>query len=318
MSEANYRQKKIIKASNISLLGNGILSILKISIGWISGSLAVVADGVDSLSDVFASLITLITARIISKPANSRHPYGYDRADTVAAKLVAFIMFFAGAQLTIATIGNLYDGQHRAIPSALAIVVVVVSIVGKQLLARYLNKTGKQIDSPMLRANARNMQNDVIISVSVLIGLVLTHVFKMPLLDSITALAVSVWIMVVAVRMIITSSRELMDGVADQGVYTSIVQAASRVPKVRNPHRIRARKLAHYYMIALDIEVDGNLSLFEAHQIGHQVEDEIKKSIPSTYDVVLHMEPYGTDQHAEVFGVSGKDVQETLKENDQK
>ena len=88
------RQKKIIKASNISLLGNASLAVIKIIAGYLSGSLAVVADGIDSLSDVFTSFITLFTAKIITRPPNRRHPYGYDKADTVASKLVAFVIFF--------------------------------------------------------------------------------------------------------------------------------------------------------------------------------------------------------------------------------
>lgn len=302
------RQKKIIKASNISLLGNASLAVIKIIAGYLSGSLAVVADGIDSLSDVFTSFITLFTAKIITRPPNRRHPYGYDKADTVASKLVAFVIFFAGAQLAISTVHNLMEETVREIPSPYAIIVILVSIVGKQLLAGYLRKTGNQIDSPMLRANARNMQNDVIISVSVLTGLVMTHMLKMPVLDTITALAVSVWIMFIAIRMIITTSRELMDGVEDQTIYSTIIQAAGSVEKARNPHRIRARKMAHYYMIALDVEVDGNLSLFEAHTVGHQVEDMIRKAIPSTYDVVVHMEPFGVQHPAEAFGISEKNL----------
>lgn len=305
MIDIHARQKVIARASLISVFGNLLLSILKIIAGFISGSLAVVADGVDSLGDVFASLITLFTARIITRPPNSRHPYGYDKADTVASKLVAFIMFFAGAQLAISTANRLISGETGEVPSMIAIAVIVVSIIGKQFLALFLRKKGNRVDSPMLRANARNMQNDVVISVSVLIGLILTHLLQLPVLDTITALAVSIWIMVIAIRIIVSSSRELMDGVEDETIYTLITKAVESVPEARNPHRIRARKMAHYYMIALDIEVDGSMSLFEAHKIGHEVEDQIRIAIPSTYDVVVHTEPVGDTNPKEAFGVIG-------------
>lgn len=309
MADQISRQRLIIKAANLSLAGNAMLSLLKIVVGLLSGSLAVVADGIDSLGDVLSSFIVRLTAKIISRPPNSRHPYGYDKADTVASKVVAFIMLFAGLQLSIATIGNLTEGTERAMPSVYAVVVILVSIVGKHMMAVLLRRTGDKVDSPMLRANARNMQNDVIISLSVLFGLVLTHLLKMPVLDSLTALAVSVWIVVVSIRMIIASSRELMDGVEDQSIYAVIIQAASQVPGARNPHRIRARKMAHYVMIALDVEIDGTLTLFEAHRIGHQVEDEIRKAVPNTYDVVVHMEPHGAHHPDEVFGISEKNLE---------
>lgn len=308
MVDIRHRQKQITKASWYSVAGNILLSSSKIIVGLIAGSLAVVADGIDSFGDVFASLITLFTARIITKPPDSRHPYGYDKADTVASKLVAFVIFFAGAQLAISTIDRLIEGSQHEIPSAIAIWVLLISIFGKQLLAYYLKKTGDRVDSPMLRANARNMQNDVVISVSVLIGLVMTHVLQMPILDSITALLVSFWIIYVAIRLIIKSSRELMDGVDDPGIYKTIVDAVSKVPDVKNPHRIRARKMAHYYMIALDVEVDGSKTLTEGHRLGHEVENQIRISIPSTYDVVVHVEPSGHKHPTEAFGVSEKDI----------
>lgn len=309
MDRLMERQQQISRASYISVGVNLFLASLKVVVGLMAGSLAVVADGVDSLTDVLASLITLFTAQIISKPPNKRHPYGYDKADTVASKLVAFVIFFAGAQLAIATIGRLLSNEQPAMPSLVALAVVVVSIFGKQLLSQYLLHLGRKVDSPMLRANGRNMQNDVIISASVLVGLVLTHVFHFPLLDLITALAVSLWIMFVAIRIIIVSSRELMDGVEDQSIYAAIVESVGKVKGAANPHRIRARKMAHYYMIALDIEVDGNKTLSESHRIGHEVEAQIRKAIPSTYDVVVHVEPVGDLNPDEAFGISHRDIE---------
>lgn len=308
MAVISARTRKIIKASQISIFGNLFLSLVKIVAGFLAGSMALVADGIDSASDILASMITLFTARIISRPPDIKYPYGYDKADTVASKLVAFVIFFAGAQLAISTSQRLLEGKQPEMPSIIAIIIVLISIVGKQLLAKYLKRTGDQIDSPMLRANARNMQNDVVISASVLVGLVLTHVLKMPIIDSITALFVSIWIMVVAIRIIITSSRELMDGVNDPTIYRTISDAVAKVPDAKNPHRIRARKMAHYYMIALDVEVDGRKTLYEGHAIGHQVESNIRELIPNTYDVVVHVEPTGDENPEEAYGISGKDM----------
>lgn len=160
----------------------------------------------------------------------------------------------------------------------------------------------------MLQANAKNMQNDVIISLAVLLGLVFTHVFNYPLLDLITALAVSVWIMIVAIKIVIRSSRELMDGLDDPGIYSTITRAVGTIEGAHNPHRIRARKMAQYYMIVLDIEIDGKKSLNEAHEITHKVEDEIKRRIKNVYDILIHVEPLGADRSQETFGVSPGDL----------
>jgi cation diffusion facilitator family transporter len=306
--QTKSREQRIIRASWNSIFGNALLSITKIVAGFISGSMALVADGVDSASDIITSLITLITARFISKPPDMKYPYGYEKADTVASKLLAFIIFFAGAQLAITTVHGLIQGDRSEVPSLLAVIVVIISIAGKQLLAHYLNKVGKKADSEMLKANARNMQSDVVISSSVLLGLVFTHIFQLPVLDSITALAVSGWIMFVAVRIIIQSSQNLMDRIDDPAIYKSITEAVAQIAGAHNPHRIRARKIAHFFVIDLDIEVDGSLSLDKAHAITHEVEDKIKARIPNVYDVLVHVEPLGDDSSNEVYGVSVKDL----------
>lgn len=302
------REQKIVIASKVAIAGNVLLSVLKITVGLIANSMAVVADGIDSASDIITSLITYYTAHIVAKPPDKRYPYGYAKADTIAAKALSFIIFFAGAQLALTSIERLINPAEEIMPSKIAILVVLVSIAGKYFLAFYLKKTGKQVDSAMLIVNARNMLNDVVISFSVLSGLVLTFVFELPVIDKITALLVSFYIMIVAFKIFMQTNREMMDGVDDEGIYKKIIKSVNAVKGVTNPHRIRVRKLAHYYLIALDVEVDGNLTLNDAHELGVMVELEIKNNIPNIYDILLHVEPRGNIEPDEVFGVSEEDV----------
>ncbi len=298
------RERKIINASWIAIIANALLSVLKIVVGIIAGSFAVIADGIDSASDVLTSLITLFTAHIISRPPDIKYAYGYNKADTVATKLLAFIIFFAGAQLAISTSHKLINPIETGIPDNIAIYVILISIIGKYALAFYLKKTGKSIDSPMLIANARNMQNDVIISLSVLTGLIFTFILKLPIIDLITAFMVSIYIMFIAFKIFMQSNRDLMDGVDDPHIYQKIINAAKSVKGVSHPHRIRVRKMAHQYLVALDIEIDGSKSLLEAHKISSFVEAEIKKTIPNIYDIIIHPEPIGNIEPDEAYGVS--------------
>jgi len=298
------REKRIVTVSKVAVWGNAFLSVLKIVVGLMAGSLAVLADGIDSASDVLTSVITLITAHIIARPPNPKYPFGYNKADTLASKILAFIIFFAGAQLAISTFGKLIHPAPRAIPKTIAIYIVIISIIGKQLLALYLKKAGKSEQSGMLIANAKNMQSDVLISFSVLIGLTATFIFKMPILDVLTAFAVSAWIMFIALKIFIESGRDLMDGVDDVEIYKKVITACSKVKEVSHPHRIRVRKLAHLYIVALDIELPGNLSLQDAHAKSHEVEKAIRQEIKNIYDVLIHIEPYGNMDNDEVFGIS--------------
>ncbi len=302
------RERKIINASLIAIIGNAILSILKITVGLISGSLAVVADGIDSASDIITSFITYYTAHIIARPPDKKYPYGYARADTLATKILAFIIFFAGAQLAISSVNRLIDPVEARIPDVIAVYVVILSMVVKYALAYYLRKTGKSVNSAMLIANGTNMLNDVVISFSVLLGLVLTFIFKLPVIDKITALVVSIYIMYVAFRIFVQTTREMLDGVEDEAIYRKIIDSANSVDGAFNPHRIRVRKLSHFIIIAMDIEVDGKQPLDDAHKIAVHVEEKIKLAIPNVYDILVHVEPRGNLEPDEAFGVSEKNI----------
>ena len=304
----DQRTTIIVKASWIAIAGNAILSVLKIVVGLFSGSIAVVADGIDSASDILTSLITLITAHIISRPPDQKYAYGYGKADTIAAKVLAFIIFFAGAQLALSTIDKLLNPIERSLPNPIAIYIIIISIFGKYALGWYLHKTGKKTDSSMLIANAINMKNDVVISVSVLIGLILTFWFELPIIDVVTALLVSFYIMFVAFKIFMETNRDLMDGINDTGIYKRIIEIVKSVEGVSNPHRVRVRKMANLYVIALDIEVDGNLNLNEAHEIGKKTELLLKQNIPNIYDILIHIDPKGIEEE-EAYGVSEKDLE---------
>lgn len=302
------RERQIKKVSWISIAGNALLSVLKIVIGIISGSLAVLADGIDSATDIVASVVTLVAAKIMSKPPDMRFPYGYVKADTIATKVLSFIIFFAGAQLAISTIQDIIDGNIREIPGLVAMYVTLLSIAGKIALAIYQRRMGKLLKSPMLLANGRNMQNDILISVSVFAGLLFTHVFNYPLIDPIIALLVSFWIMYTAFRIFMESNTELMDGVDDPEKYKQIFDAVNEVEGAQNPHRARIRKMGNYYLVAIDIEVDGDTSVNQAHKIAHEVEKNIKHKISDVYDILVHIEPLGVTHETEKFGVSERDI----------
>lgn len=303
MGKCTKRTDRIKRASWIGIIGNSILAVLKIVIGFISGSLAVVGDGIDSATDVLTFFITLVAAKIMNKPPNRTYPYGYNRAETIATKMLSFIIFFAGAQLFFTTLLRLIKNEPHDIPTLLAIYVTIFSMISKAGLAIYQFKAGKKIKSGMLIANGKNMRNDILISSSVFLGLISTKVFNLPVLDLITALAVSIWIIKVAFGIFMETSRELMDGVDDTSLYERIFDAVNEVEGASNAHRVRIRKHANMYVIALDIEVNGNITLNEGHKIAKKVERNIKQKIENTYDVMVHTEPIG-NMETEQFGIS--------------
>ena len=297
------RGDRVIRASIVSIIGNAILASGKVIAGLLSGSAAVLADGIDSSTDVVISLISLFAARVMTKPSDTEHPYGHGRAETIATTVLAFVIFFAGAQLVLNTIHSLIANEARAMPLSFAIWVTVASIIGKLLLALNQFSVGKQTGSSMLIANGKNMRNDVMMSCTVLTGLVFTFLLNLPILDSIVALLVGLWIIRSSIGIFLEVNTELMDGTTDQSLYHEIFDAIRLVPEAQNPHRVRVRKMAALITIDLDIEVDGALSITAAHDIAIKVEQAIKTNIESVYDVMVHTEPLGFHEADEQFGL---------------
>ncbi len=302
------RSKQIKHASWVGIIANGVLALFKVVVGFIAGSLAVIGDGIDSLSDVLTYVITLFTARVIGKPPDPKYPYGYRKAETISTKVLSFIIFFAGAQLLIATASRIISGEAREMPGIIAIYVTILSIAGKALLAAWQFRVGKKAESSMIIANAKNMRNDILISGSVLVGLVFTFILEMPILDLVTGLLVSLWIIKVAFNIFQESNMELMDGVTDTEIYYKIFKAVEMVEGAHNPHRIRVRHLANMMLVAMDIEVDQDIRVIDAHEIAKKVESKLKEEIPNIYDVLIHIEPLGNVEKDEAFGISEKNI----------
>ncbi|MDH6343440.1 cation diffusion facilitator family transporter [Parabacteroides sp. PFB2-12] len=309
MTSPESREKILIRTSWISTIGNAILSVAKIVIGLVAGSLAVLGDGIDSATDVIISIVMIFAAKIINKPPSRKYAYGYEKAESIATKILSLVIFYAGAQMLISSIQRIFSTEPRELPGMLALYVTVFSIVGKWGLAWYQIKQGKKINSSMLIANAKNMQNDVIISVSVLLGLFFTFILHMPILDAITGLVISGFIIKTSIGIFMESNIELMDGVKDETVYEKIFEAVERVPGAHNPHRVRSRQIGSMYMIALDIEVDGEITLNEAHGIADAVECSIKEYVENVYDIVVHVEPEGKCHAIEKFGIDKKMIE---------
>ncbi|MCC8145289.1 MAG: cation diffusion facilitator family transporter [Bacteroidales bacterium] len=304
------RKKIMLVTSWVSVLGNAFLSLLKIVIGIISGSLAVLSDGLDSAADVVTSLVILIATPIISRPPNSKYAYGQEKAENMASTILSFVILFMGGQMFITSIGRIIHPGQVELPSMIAIWATIISIVGKLLLALYQFQQGKRAESSMLKANAINMRNDVVISGGVLLGLGFTFVLKLPILDPIVALLISLYIMYSAIGIFRDANVVLMDGMSDTSIYKKIIAAVEKVPGASNPHRIRSSQVGNMYNIVLDIEANADLSLKEAHEIAQEVEESIKTSIENVYDIVVHVEPQGDNHCKEKYGINKHNLQE--------
>jgi cation diffusion facilitator family transporter len=307
-SNQNGKTHYIRSAALTALLGNIFLAALKICTGLFSGSEALVADGIDSSTDVLIALITLVVVKVISRPADTGHPWGHGRAETVATALLSFVLFFAGAQLIISSAVNLFTNRQQTIPSNIALIAALVSIAGKILLALNQFILGRRADSAILKANAKNMAGDVFISLGVLAGLGISILTGSGFADRIIAGLIGIWIIKSALDIFLEANLELMDGGAGTSSYKTVFDAVNSVEGAVNPHRARMRRIAGFWDIDIDIEVDPHLSVEKAHVIACRVEDEIKARLENVFDIVVHVEPRGCSDDDEVFGLSEDEI----------
>jgi cation diffusion facilitator family transporter len=290
-------------ASLTALLGNAFLACVKIILGLKAGSLAVVGDGIDSSVDVFIAIMSLMVARVISRPADKEHPWGHGRAETIATAVLGCLLFFAGAQLILNSVMNLLSGSSLRVPSSEALIATLISIAGKAVLAWSQYLFGKKAGSPMLKANGKNMAGDVILSGGVLAGLGLSLRLNLEAADAVMAILVGLWVIKSAVGIFMEVNLELMDGAPDTESYRVVFDAVRSVKGAGNPHRARMRRIAGLWDIDIDIEVKPGMTVMEAHRIAQGVERAIKERVEGVYDIMVHVEPAGNLEN-EGYGLS--------------
>jgi cation diffusion facilitator family transporter len=313
-NDLSARKARLIKTAALTaIFGNIALAAAKITTGIFSGSHAVLGDGIDSSVDVLIAIMSLVVARIISRPADEGHPWGHGKAETVATALLSCILFFAGAQLILSSLREIVSGEIREVPSFAALVVTVVSIAGKLLLAWSQHMFGKKAGSPMLLANAKNMTADVLLSVGVLAGLGLSMIINIGVIDSYAAVLVGLWVIKSALGIFWEANTELMDGGTEKHYYQVVFDAVKSIEEAQNPHRVRMRRIAGLWDIDIDIEVPPNKTVIEAHWIAYKVEEAIKAKVDNVYDIMVHIEPAG-NREEEGFGLSEETLRNEIEE----
>lgn len=302
----DYKSHCIRVAGIAALLGNAILAAVKLLFAYLSGSLAVLGDGIDSSTDVLIAIVTLIISGIIAQPSDKEHPWGHVRAETTATLVLSFIIFYAGTQVIVQAAASIIRGTASQEVSPIAVTGAAFSIAGKALLAAVEFHYARLADSEMVKANAQNMKSDIVLSAGVLLGLATSKLFRCPVLDPIIAVAVGGWVIKNAVQIFRQTNLELMDGNTDNSLYRKLFEAAASVPGVTNPHRARIRRMASLLDVDLDIEVAPDMTVYDAHELSEQVEEAVRRELPDIYDIVVHIEPAGSDNHQrkEEFGLT--------------
>ena len=280
----------------ITLLGSAVnagLVALKLGLGFFGSSMALVADGVHSLSDLATDLVVLGGIRLASRPADRSHAFGHGKFETLAGVLVALALIGAGVWLIREAAVGLAHPQG-APRSGLVMAVAGVSILAKEALYRATTRTALKLHSTALQANAWHHRSDALSSVAVLLGGA-TMALGYPVGDKVAAIAVGGMVLMAAARILRRAFHELLEGALSEEEKLAISQAIESVEGVQGWHRLRTRRLGRQALVDVHIQVDPNLSVIRAHKIATQVEQAVSRSLDGLASVVVHVEPKGEE-----------------------
>lgn len=272
----------------VGLLTNFALAFFKLAAGYFGHSYALIADAVESLTDILGSAVIWGGLHVSSRPASSRHPYGYGKAESLAALIVSLIVFLAGIGITIEAIREILTPHH--LPERFTLVVLLAVVAVKETLFRVARRTAKAEQSTAVETDAWHHRADAITSIAAFVGISAALYFRYAPADDWAALLGAGVIIVNAVHLMKAPIRELLDATSESLVEQSTL-AASMVSGVRQVHKVFARKSGTRYWIDMHIWVDGTMSVREAHTLSHAVKDAVRQKVPSVQDVLIHVEP---------------------------
>jgi cation diffusion facilitator family transporter len=277
--------KKVMVISAILTL---FIAVLKGIVGYISGSVALTADALHSLSDVLGPIAVYFGLKLAQKEPNNRFPYGYSRAETLASLVVSIIIFITGVETLRQSIEKFSNPtpihHHFAV-----IFAVLVSLAITYYLYVYKTKVGKEIGSDAMISEGSHSLMDSYTTVAVLIAVVGSY-FGYYILEPIVGGIISIIVISLGLKMIKNDLYSLMD-FCDEEVLEQIKEIALSVRGVEGVHHLKARKSGPFIFCDMHIEVDENLSFKSAHKISEDVVDKIKESIKNISDITVHIDP---------------------------
>lgn len=281
--------RQIRAITYIGIFVNVALSAIKIVIGILAASLALVADGIHSLSDLATDAVVLLGLRLGSKEPDQTHQYGHGRAETFSAASVALILtVVGGGMIYYATMAIARDEVTK--PRLVVLIAAIVSIAAKEWLYRATRKIAIQSHSPALYANAWHHRSDALSSVAVLVGSAsLTFGFGHG--DQVAAIAVGLMIIWVGVKIIGDCLRELTETAVDSETIDHIQQIINGDSSIRQWHKLRTRRVGREVFLDLHILVDPDLNVTAAHEITERLEKTLDEEIELPINIIIHIEP---------------------------
>ncbi len=280
----------------VSVGVNLVLTVLQVVVGFFAHSQALIADGIHSLSDLVADFVVLLASRHSRKGPDADHHYGHHRYETAASMVLGVLLLSVGVGMLWSAVGKLSTPESIPDVKPIALYVAVFTLLSKELLFRYMLHAAERVRSSMLVANAWHARSDAASSLVVALGIV-GNLMGYPLLDPVAALIVGFMVGKMGWEFGWNALSDLMDRSATQEQIDQIHTLLRETPGVAGVHDVRTRKMGDMIVVDAHLEVDGELTVRQGHDIASAARERVMGALP-VLDVMTHLDPVGHTEHA--------------------
>lgn len=282
----------IRKLSLVSVIGNAVLSGFKLFAGITGNSSAMISDAIHSFSDVLTTIIAWVGVKISKKASDSSHPYGHERLECIASLLLGAVLLVTGLGIGKVGLTNIFSRNYEtiAIPSTIALIAAIISIVGKEAMYWYTRYYAKLIHSSAFLADAWHHRSDAFSSIGSLIGIA-GAMMGFPVLDSVASVVICLFIVKVSYDILKDAVAKLLDTSCGEAYEKQLSEYVSAQNGVMGVDMLRSRMFGNKVYIDLEIQVDGNKYLREAHEVAEQVHTNVEHQFPDVKHIMIHVNP---------------------------
>ena len=281
-----YKSGKI--ASILGILGNLFLLIIKAIVGIITNSQAMIADSINSASDIISSILTFIGNKIASKPRDEDHHLGHGKAEYIYSMLISILIILVAITVFKDSLVSLFNPSIFNF-SIWYIIVCIVTILVKLGLFLYTNKVAKKYNNLLILANSKDHRNDMIVTFFTLLSGILMY-YGINFVDSIVGIGISIFILATGIKIFIDSYDVLMDKTMNEDTKKEVLAIIKKYPEVKKIQHFNATPVGYLFQVSFTIFVDGNLSTFASHDIANKLEKEIS-ALDDIYLTIIHVNP---------------------------
>ena len=277
------------KVGIIGILCNLFLFGIKIVVGVVSHSEAMISDAFNSISDVFASLMTFIGQKISSPKEDSDHNFGHEKAEYIFSMFISISIFVIAIKLLYESIISLFT-SHIVIFSSNLIIVSIVTIIIKLILYLYTKYLYKKEPSILIKSNNIDHRNDIFLTLSVLISVIFSK-FNIYFVDSLVGIIIAIWFLISGISIFKESFNVLMDVALPNDVKDKIIKLILKDKNIKVIENLYSMSIGYNFIVVVTIAVDGNLLTSESHEVANRVENKIKEKFSNVKEVFIHIHP---------------------------